>query len=532
MLVGCSPPKWRFLKYHEDSRAARVKRTKVSVIDYDHEGSVTQTCHQSTSALQEALSGPGNGSDVRLLVVEDLSRDVVELLGSHFDIDPLFFLSHIGDYLFHNTKDRWAELPDLEVDARRRTHFNLQYLRPRFFEDEAAFEEAERISGTFNVLRRLDSDRSRKSLQNGILDRPGPSVTLSRAKTSLWIRPRKPEDPVLGILLVDPTVSRGSSLWGGYRPFDNTPSMKEVAQLEKEGKSIGAPPGTTLFDDVVYWSCRLSKEDLTYVKQDPKYLAAPMYKLMLADWLNTLKYMTTMFGLLEWGFEKPHWSEDPSDIDKLLKKLSPWRRNVGYYQTMINDAIARLFPQIAASYPSPPTNPPSPAQGLHQLRSDFQNVKHLVDEHKARIGSIQTMATNAINTEEARRAVKQNKNLTRLTVLATTFIPLNFTSSFLSISSDFPQAKTSIWLFFVLGIPITLLAFMIVDLTHPDRSKSFCKKLWHRVFGKKKKNTDEEYLQQQQQQNSRPPSPERKETSAWPYYRENSQMRKWITHRG
>ncbi|CAK1360116.1 hypothetical protein CB0940_06217 [Cercospora beticola] len=493
MLVGCAPPKWRFIRNEEESRKERICRTNVCVIDYRDSSDTITKPFTSTPDLKAFLNNanPPNGQPaVRLVIAEDLSRDLVDMLGEHYDIDPLFFLSHIGDYLFHNTRDRWCELPDLDVDTRNRSHSTITYLRARYFQTEKDFIEAERQSGGFNVLRRLDGDRSRKSLQRSLLDDPEASVTLTRAKSSLWIKPRVAGEPVVAVLLVDPTVKTGHSIWGGYRPFEATPTMKQWTQ--KADTEPEAPPRTSLFDDVVYWSCRLTPGDLQLVKEDPKYIALPMYKLVIADWLVVLKYMTTMFGLIEWTFSKPHWGESPGDIDELLTRIAPWRRNVPYYQAMVDDSIARLFPAIAVAYPTTPANLVVPApdisKGIYSLWSDFKNIKHQLDEHKRRIQSIQTMATNAINNEEARRAVKQNTNLARLSFLATFFIPLNFTSSFLSMSPDFPTASnyTTIWLFFVLGIPITILAFIIVDFTKPDK-KGITRQAWLKIHPEKPK---------------------------------------------
>lgn len=202
MEVSAAPPKWKFLRRSGlESRKERAERTHVCKIDYTNGHPPQQTIFTDTHNLKSALeSSPQSSQEVqtRLLIVEDLSRDVVEMLGEYYDIDPLFFLSHINDYLFHNTRDRWVELPNLDIDARNRTHFSLQYLRPRYFEDEESFKTAEFQSGTFNVLRRLDSDRSRLKLQNGLLDREGASTTLIRSKTSLWFKPRVDGEPVIG----------------------------------------------------------------------------------------------------------------------------------------------------------------------------------------------------------------------------------------------------------------------------------------------------------------------------------------------
>lgn len=492
MLVGCAPPKWRFVKNEPNSRQERIARTNVCAVDYNEGTDPVQSRCTTTRELKVFLeAAEPQQPEIRLVVVEDLSRDVVEMLGAHYDIDPLFFVSHIGDYLFHNILDRWVELPDLEVDAKKRPHFNLQYLRPRYFQSEQEFAAAEKESGIFNVLRRIDSDRSRRHLQLGLLNKPGASVTLSRAKTSLWIKPRAEGEPIVAVLLVDPSVKAGHAVWGGYRPFEATPSMKEWKDnVVGNGAELPSPPRTSLFEDVIYWSCRMTAEDLQIVKAEPRYIALPMYKLVIADWLVVLKYMTSMFGLIEWSFAKPHWGEQPSDIDDLLKKLAPWRRNMPYYQQMAEKAIVRLFPSVAAAHPTMSANrvvsAPDTTSGINSLWTDFKHVKQQIDDHKNRIESIQTMATNAINTEEARHAVKQNRNLARLSFLATFFIPLNFTSSFLSMSPDFPtsQSYTTIWIFFVLGIPITVLAFIIVDWTKPNK-RGITRRAWIKYFGEK-----------------------------------------------
>ncbi|KAK0363846.1 hypothetical protein LTR91_023863 [Friedmanniomyces endolithicus] len=462
MEVSCAPPKWKFIKDWPANRDLRAAKCSVCVMDFNDGQEVSKAFFAHTATLQASLETSSPSAEkptIRLVIAEDLSRDLVELLGSTYDIDPLFFLSHISDYLFHNTRDRWVELPDLDVDARQRSHFNVQYLRARYFKTQESFYEAEQESGSFNVLRRLDSDRSRKRLQNTLLDTSGASVTLSRSKTSIWIKPRdNPQDPIIAVLLVDPTVKPGHALWGGYRPFSNTPSMHDQAPVE-------APTHKSLYDDVVYWTSRMTAADLDGVRAEPRSICMPIFRLVLADWRTVLKYMATMLGKIEWEFENPHWGEAPSDIDNSLRKLSPWRRNVPYYQGMIAESIDRIFRDLRTA-PAPSTT--RPAFGIPSLRHDFDLVRKLMDASQHRIETIQTTASNSISIEESRRAVQQNQNLARLTFLATLFIPLSFTSSFLSMSSNFTQSTQTIWLFFAIGLPLTAIALITIDLMHPE----------------------------------------------------------------
>ncbi|KAK3617483.1 hypothetical protein LTR56_025246 [Elasticomyces elasticus] len=206
MEVSCAPPKWKFIEKCPTNRARRAAKCNVCVLDYEDGKPVRKATFTNTANLDAHLEAPSPSAakpPIRLIISEDISRDVVECLGSKYDIDPLFFRSHIGDYLFHNTRDPWVEVPDLDVDARQRCHFHVQHLRARYFETDECFKIAERESGSFNVLRRLDSDRSRKLLQNTLLDLSGASVTLTRTKTSLWVKPQdSPQDPIIGKFLV------------------------------------------------------------------------------------------------------------------------------------------------------------------------------------------------------------------------------------------------------------------------------------------------------------------------------------------
>ncbi|EME76918.1 uncharacterized protein MYCFIDRAFT_212753, partial [Pseudocercospora fijiensis CIRAD86] len=219
MEVTCAPPKWKYIQHNKADRIRRARKTKVCIIDYVEEGSKDKsTTHEDEEeddketrlfvpkilrpksgqadhlSYEESLRvvgstvQPGNNEwyfhnardlaavvqsepeksvQARLIVVEDLSRDVVEVLGCQYDIDPSAFLSHTGDYLYNQITDRWADLPELAVDAREEDYVSIQYLRPLYFSSDALFEKAERQTGLWNVLRRLDSDRSRERLRPG-----------------------------------------------------------------------------------------------------------------------------------------------------------------------------------------------------------------------------------------------------------------------------------------------------------------------------------------------------------------------------
>ncbi|CAG8410499.1 unnamed protein product [Penicillium salamii] len=73
-----------------------------------------------------------------------------------------------------------------------------------------------------------------------------------------------------------------------------------------------------------------------------------------------------------------------------------------------------------------------------------------------------TLAMNKATIEESRKAIEQSERLKRLTLLATLFIPLTFSSSLLGMNIDLlGQNAVRFWWFFVLCIPATLFTCMI-----------------------------------------------------------------------
>lgn len=76
-------------------------------------GAVVKTEIKKASALKKYFSQPRDDASVRLrlFVVEDLSREVIETLGSKFDIDPSFFREHLVDYVWYNISKSIRQIP-------------------------------------------------------------------------------------------------------------------------------------------------------------------------------------------------------------------------------------------------------------------------------------------------------------------------------------------------------------------------------------------------------------------------------------
>ena len=186
MTVSTVPLRCRTLT--PEDRQERLNRVNISVVEYGDE--MTSTDLRTPDDLDDylkTLKYEGAVPRHRLLVVQDLSTRMIEKLGSAFDIEPGFFRSQIGDYVWLNTRDPQAEIPDLESFSAKSNYFSAQFVSPRYFKNKEQLDAAKTQTESSNVLRRLDHDGRFKEWS----DMPGSDIGLVRNKVSLWVRPKQ-----------------------------------------------------------------------------------------------------------------------------------------------------------------------------------------------------------------------------------------------------------------------------------------------------------------------------------------------------
>ena len=269
----------------------------------------------------------------------------------------------------------------------------------------------------------------------------------------------------LGILLVDPTLTEGYSLWDGPRNLEPCPSMHAEPPLM-------APPRTTLFEDVIYYTMKMSKDDLSCLEKQNSALSIPILSIVAADWLTVLNYITTVLTRIEWELESPDYrKDDPSGIDSLdsaVERLHPLRRLIPVYRKFIKEVLtAILVPANLRSSPEKPCH-------LRKLRSEFEAILERIDRLQTRTQNIISLATTIISIDENKRAMNMNKNLVRVTYLAVVFVPVQFVSGFFSMSPDLSSLNQTFWIYFCVAVPLTALCLTIAD---PPRVVTMVKKL-------------------------------------------------------
>ncbi|GIZ46833.1 hypothetical protein CKM354_000994200 [Cercospora kikuchii] len=468
MEVSTSPLKWRFLRNFPDSREERARRVKACVLDYSAQILMRTEHCADANVLKDTISSVTPDCKLRIIIVEDLSRDLIETPGIPLDVDPRFFRQFIDNYIFQTPIDPWVLHPSLLSDACRVSYMTLAFLRARFYADESDFQEADRQCGKFDVLRRLDSDGSRIALQRLLNGGEGTlSVALARSKLAIWFKKENDASPVVAICLCDPTVVPGKPLWMGN---NTAPGVLRPSNSIDTAQLVGE---RSLFDQLTQAYGSLTPSEIEHISKRIRTVAQPALKLMIKEWLLVVQHMRSQVTLMQWFLDPGNLvKSDPFDLLFAAKTTSPWRENLSHYKNWVRDVLDHVL-VIAADDKQADTHSAYSASrtslahidGLEALIPDLERIIRRLDEITELIERVSDRASASSSLEEAirsRRAIQQNRSLGWLSFLATIFLPLNFATSFLSMSPDFSTSQNSFWLFFAIGIPLTVVVFSFI----------------------------------------------------------------------
>ncbi|KAI0115721.1 hypothetical protein GGR51DRAFT_360573 [Nemania sp. FL0031] len=508
MSIGAVPQRWDELNPNQnplssdekvsrkDARRKCIEKTNVSVLDY-YSTEVKRKTYTSAQDLRRNLDSgiEDDGVKFRLYVVEDLSRDVIDALGQKFGIEPDFFRAHIVDYAWYNVRDPWRNPPMLDIVSRHQNWMQLRYVTARYFDVEESdnqkyvtrsFKAAGDEARSFNILRRVDDDLSNKSFW----DKQGAIVGLTRSRATFWLQPENTQQGApVGILLLDPTVTKGVPLWRGRRTLWSMPPTDE------QTGSSRPPPQDNFFEDFIFWA---QQKDLypNYTTDHTSETLVPLQVLLhlvCSEWLTMSDYIKTRLNQLDWEIVKPEFFRlGKRGVDNMLQKLHMWRRLVPLYREMVSETI-RHIDQFSSRIPisnlnaglQAPAGGPLPAgQDQWNLSScynpDFSLIRSQLEEYQTRIDQLTAVVTAVISIDNSRRGLQDNRNIGRLTWLATFFIPLSLVAGILSMQSDVSEISGGTFkVYFATSLPLAVvIAIAALTLSVP---RSETKKILRKI---------------------------------------------------
>lgn len=249
-----------------------------------------------------------------------------------------------------------------------------------------------------------------------------------------------------------------------------------------------APPRTSLFEDIIHWTTAYPWFSCPRLSDIKQVFTQPILHLVCAEWNIMCEYIKTRLGQIEWelGFpEQFHTGMDQDLINLSVRRLHTWRRLIPLYREMLAETTNEFVliashlagnDKRASSGAGNTIRPGSPSDyGIDKdIMSDFEIVSSQMKELQDRTDRLTSVLMAAISIDDSRRGLQENKNVARLTWLATVFIPLTFISSFFSMQPDISSLKNTFGWYFATAVPVTALALgsaMNITLLHLPRRR-------------------------------------------------------------
>lgn len=248
------------------------------------------------------------------------------------------------------------------------------------------------------------------------------------------------------MLLVDPSITHGFSLWSGYGNFHPAPSVETPLD------DISFPPyDRDIAQEIVYWTLNQSRSKARVPPPSPDLLPMAFFTMVCAQWLIMCEYVNTRLGQIEWEIELGLSNLYAQDFDHTLKTLLIWRRRMPIYHAFVERSISHL----SARYTS--TSNTAPFNSWQDILTNLRDILHRLEILHCRADKIMGVSMAVTAREESKKATQESRAITRVSYLAFVFVPLSFWTSFFSMSGEFPL--TTYWIYAAVALPISACAF-------------------------------------------------------------------------
>lgn len=337
----------------------------------------------------------------------------------------------------------------------------------------------------------------------------------------------KSRGPVIGILLLDPTIKEGHPLWQHYRNWNRVPPFSEGGPIPADSSPAHGEEDSSFFNDFLYWASRPTAFNFGSHRDEPQgrepspvcIPTQALLHLVCTEWLTLVDYIKTRLNQVDWEIAFPgNFLAKDEQIEKALGKLHYWRRVVPVYRAMLAETFLRVFRETKhpgrgdgifggggggpieapnalddrqsslvaqAAAPTAVTTTTTTSSGgtlasarqssalddlmnrecINAYKQDFTLVLNYLEEYQARIDRLTGVVTAVISIQDSRRGYKDNKNLQWLTWLATLFIPLSFVATMLSMTTGpLDELRDATVLWAEVSIPSGLFIMSVVML--------------------------------------------------------------------
>ncbi|TLD04342.1 uncharacterized protein PgNI_12017 [Pyricularia grisea] len=455
------PSYWHFISY----RSTQIASVKC-LVDYVQKASKSQcqngsiialdfdsTSGASTAAktIKEAdlstfLTNP-NRSGGRILVVQDVNHNLINVLGALLDIDPLFFAGHVGTD-FPNLEDAPPgpaySLTPVRIAEAGFLHLHYQQVLTM---TDTNFEDGLQRS-PYSVVTTGNIPRNIRRLPS----LSGKQLCLARGCLSLVVK--QLGSAWICLVLIDPPIKSAKSKAGMVTQYKFEP-------LHASNESFQPPEPFSSFQEA-----RVRPSHPQYTKQSMLERLIHYYTTCppANDILN-LAYFPTRMVMSEWQLYTKlasrflkHYEYNLQDLSRRLHNddivdLQRWRRRCQQSKHKL-----KIIAEFADYHTPPEQDKHSP---WNMILKDIEHVQSELQDFAQSLEQMIPVATSMVQILDARYSVVHAANSTRLAYVALIFVPLSWVASLFSMSEGYGPGGELFWMYFAIAVPLVLVTLMV-----------------------------------------------------------------------
>ncbi|OCK89139.1 uncharacterized protein K441DRAFT_681398 [Cenococcum geophilum 1.58] len=444
-----------------ENRATVVLPSRVKIITFNVNGVPEEAKDYNAKELDTFLSNPPQDPSKpprRLFLLEGLSPEYVAVFGSHFPIDPTFFMQHQRTALWEG-RHRAGNTPMLASLKDPETSFMIEYSELLYFIDTPQIRSLRNPNDNRHI------NLSRKPKISTDLDQVG----IMHRKASFWSQKIKGSaEGTEGwdvLIVVDPPLptrleggrEKTVILVGTSKHADEVPLATELYQggyidfipytSLAEAKTAEAPKRKCMLDDLCfYW--KTCHTQIKNFRENPLFASIFLQKIIASNYMTLVGYLEANLSELETAIIlseiKERKKHQALDVTEKWSILQSWSHRFPEYCGMIDDLL---------EWHSIPKLPPNIKDAWENCEKDFKDIQRRLSNLRSRTQLLSESFVGLATMAGIQESLDEAKGVKVLTFLGFFFLPLSLISALFTLPDEYGLGKGRFWLYAAIAFP-------------------------------------------------------------------------------
>ncbi|KAL8329180.1 hypothetical protein RB597_004760 [Gaeumannomyces tritici] len=429
---------------------------RLTLLDYLGDATVPEKSRPvtDTAELDRLLASPAPNLKGRVLLVENITADLVSALGSTLDVDPAFFAGHIATDF--QDIEKAPPPPSLAFLPSRIAEKGFLHAHYQLVIDLGSADEFVGLPYAFKTESNVPRNVRR------LPPLSGRQLALARGCCSILVTSFGRQWVCL--ILTDPPIATAVSRGGRkhpsrplHRTFEDFANPIPFSRFGQAG-NIGPVPeeaqSSMLHSLVGYLRC----------EQPPGFASSPPYGLVLAfgyypirialaEWVMYTHLTSRYLKYYEYSLQEVHNRLHNSD----LVDLQRWRRRCKQSQYKLL-TLAEFVNYWLIENEEKGVYINDQAKQWRRcwelVLKDINQVDAQLRDYNHSLEQMIPVATSMVRLLDARHSLVEAANTTRLTYIALVFVPLSWVASLFSMTDKYQPGHEQFWVYPAMALPL------------------------------------------------------------------------------